>query len=199
MEQFRVNNNKSIDEETEQSASFFSRVKLFLRRSTLFQMIFLFAFVLLFNDLVIDFMHRERIKFNENLTIDSFFGSLIKMPAIMLTWYLIEQRIGRRWSNCTILCLNFVVLIAAMLTRWWPKKEPWLGVTISMLGSMMAECSTLITILQIIELSPTRFRMLVLGLAYSIGKLASICLVYAFHLHSVSCLVNKIVGLNNIN
>lgn len=190
MEQFRSRANIASDNDsdtTEHRPAVFARVKLFLKRSTLFQMILLFSFVLLTNDLTIDFMHRERAKFDDNIIIDSFFGSLIKMPAILLTWYLIEQRIGRRWSNCTILLLNEVVLVGALLTRlFWLKKVPWLDATISMLGVMLAECSSITTILQVIELSPTRYRMIVLALTYSLGKITSTGLVYAFNLNSVS-------------
>ena len=123
-------------------------------------MILLFSFILLTNDLVIDFMHRERSAFAENIVIDHFLGSLITMPAIVLTWYLIEQRIGRRWSHCIILNLNFVVLIAALIVRMLRlQKLPWLNVTLSMLSIMLATTSNIITILQTIELSPTRFRL----------------------------------------
>lgn len=86
MRQFRANSVDS-DSETDHRPTAFARVKLFLRRSTLFQMILLFSFILLANDLIVDFMHRERERFNGNVVIDSFFGSLIKMPAIFLTWY----------------------------------------------------------------------------------------------------------------
>ena len=187
MQQFQVD--ADGEDETEQSEAYFSKVKLFLKRSTLFQMILLLAFVLLTNDLISDFMHREKAKFTQNLVIDIFFGSLIKMPAIVLTWYLIEQRIGRRWSNGTIMCLNFIVLVGALITRWWFKRLAWLDVTISMLGIMLAECSSIITVLQVIELSPTRFRMIVVSFTYSIGKAISTLLIYAFNIYSVSLIL----------
>lgn len=192
MRQFRASSVDS-ESETDHRPTALARVKLFLRRSTLFQMILLFSFVLLTNDLIVDFMHRERERLNGNVVIDSFFGSLIKMPAIFLTWYLIEQRIGRRWSNCTLLLLNEVVLLAALFTRLWLRKVAWLDVTISMLGVMLAECSSITTVLQVIELSPTRYRMIVLALTYSLAKIASTGLVYAFNLNSVSGLLNLFI------
>lgn len=189
MRQIRASSVDS-ESETDHRPTALARVKLFLRRSTLFQMILLFSFVLLTNDLIVDFMHRERERLNGNVVIDSFFGSLIKMPAIFLTWYLIEQRIGRRWSNCTLLLLNEAVLLAALFTRLWLRKVAWLDVTISMLGVMLAECSSITTVLQVIELSPTRYRMIVLALTYSLAKIASTGLVYAFNLNSLRILFN---------
>ena len=131
-------------------------------------------------------MQRERAKFVDNEAIDKFLGSLIKMPAIVLTWYMIEQRIGRRWSNCVMLTLNLAVLIGTIMARLWFRTLSWLHVTGSMMAIMLAECSIIITLLQTIELSPTRFRLIVLGLTYSIGKFSSTGLTYAFNLYSVN-------------
>ncbi|KAJ6224280.1 hypothetical protein RDWZM_002825 [Blomia tropicalis] len=178
------------DDDDRRSELCLARVRLFLRRSTLFQMILLFAFLLITNELVIDFMQRERAKFVDNEAIDKFLGSLIKMPAIVLTWYMIEQRIGRRWSNCVMLTLNLAVLIGTIMARLWFRTLSWLHVTGSMMAIMLAECSIIITLLQTIELSPTRFRLIVLGLTYSIGKFSSTGLTYAFNLYSLRILFN---------
>ena len=168
--------------------TFWKKIKLFIKRSTLFQMIFLWAIILMTNELIIDFLSKRKNLFDENLLVDRFFGSLIKMPIILLTWYLVNQCFGRRWSNCIILSLNLAILMFLLFGQYLLKNIIWLNVGISVLGIMLAECSELITILQTLELTSTRYRIIVVSIVHLLSQSTFLAILYWLYNYNVSTL-----------
>ncbi|XP_027197691.2 solute carrier family 22 member 2-like isoform X1 [Dermatophagoides pteronyssinus] len=170
--------------------SFWKKIKLFIKRSTLFQMIFLWAIVLITNELIIDFLSKRKNRFDDNLLVDRFFGSLIKMPIILLTWYLVNQCFGRRWSNCIILSLNLAILMFLLFGQYLLKKIIWLNVGISVLGIMLAECSEMITILQTLELTSTRYRIIVVSIVHLFSQSAFLAIIYWLYNYNLRIIFN---------
>ena len=167
------NSNLTVDDN---GVHLFERIRLFVKRSTLFQMMLLFSFLLVTNELTADFLFSQH-KFNDNILVDRFFGSLIKMPVIFFIWYMLGLRVGRRWSNCVVLLLNLILLLTLIISKRWVKNMIWLNVTISEFGIMLTKCSIIITVLQTIELSPTRHRTLIISVVYLVSKLITIYLI----------------------
>ena len=126
------------------------------------------------------------IDFDDNVLIDRFLGSLIKMPIILLTWYLVNQCFGRRWSNCIILTLNLMLLLLLLFGQAYIKNIVWLNVGLSVLGIMLAECSELITILQTLELTSTRYRIIVSSIVHCLAQSFVLAIVYWLYNHNVS-------------
>lgn len=149
-------------------------------------MMLLFSYILITNQLIADFMSSYKHQFDDNVVVEKFLGSLIKMPVIVFVWYLLGQRIGRRWSNCLVLALNLLMLSSFIFSQWLLKKIIWLNVTITVSSIILTKCSIIITVLQTIELSPTRYRTIILSIVYLIGKVSSIYLIDVFNNHSVS-------------
>nr|XP_046912359.1 organic cation transporter 1-like [Dermatophagoides farinae] len=170
--------------------TFWKKIKLFIKRSTLFQMIFLWAIILMTNELIIDFLSKRKNLFDENLLVDRFFGSLIKMPIILLTWYLVNQCFGRRWSNCIILSLNFAILMFLLFGQYLLKNIIWLNVGISVLGIMLAECSELITILQTLELTSTRYRIIVVSIVHLLSQSTFLAILYWLYNYNLRIIFN---------
>lgn len=180
----QIDNNDDNDETKRRTV--LKKIKLFIKRSTLFQMIFLWAIILISNELIIDFLNRRKTRFDDNVIIDRFFCSLIKIPIIILAWYLVNQCFGRRWSNCIILSLNLLILIFLLFGQSLVNNIIWLNVSISILGIMLAECSELITLLQTLELTSTRYRVIVVSIVHSISQSIVIAIIYWLYNYNVS-------------
>jgi hypothetical protein len=83
-----------------------------------------------------------------------------------MTWLMIQRRIGRRWTNSILFCMNGLSLIGLAMTTMREKI-----IIISLLGIMINKSSILITYLQVVELSPTKSRCLTLTTSTSIATL----------------------------
>jgi len=188
-----VRHEQIAEEKDEEELPKMTKLRLFLKRSSLIQIVLLFAFILGTNLLVTSELSSGKRKFDEtSLVLDSFFGSLIKMPAIFLTWTMIEQRIGRRWSNVTILSANFTTILVLEIIknfRFGDSLPVWTEITGTMFAAMLAECSIVISFLIILEMSPSRFRLLTMSLTFALGKAISLGIEQAFHSPSLQLIL----------
>jgi hypothetical protein len=125
----------------------------------------------------------KQFEFNKEMLMNQILWSLIKIPIILMTWLMIQRRIGRRWTNSILFCMTGFSLIGLAMTS---KREK--TIIISLLGIMLNKASILITYLQVVELSPTKSRCLALTTSTSIATLivALINFIYSLVRNSYS-------------
>lgn len=185
VEETREDNNNETS--SNRLPSSWANIKLFMKRSTLAPLVLVFSIMLATNELVIDGIGKRLVRPKEvdQVLFDHALQSLIRIPLLLFTSYLINQRIGRRWSNCLVLAINLGLLVAIAVFDRQLRKHVLANVTISTLSTMMAECSIIITALQVIELSPTRYRTTIAMITYVVGHVIFMLLIIPLQSHKV--------------
>ncbi|KAF7494092.1 Solute carrier family 22 member 1 [Sarcoptes scabiei] len=166
----------------------FRKIHMFIKRSSLFQMIFLWSIVMITNELIIDFLRKNQSNhlLNDPILIDRILISFSKMLIILVSWFLVNSWFGRRWSNCIFLALNLCILILLMFAQSLIKRNRWLNIVVHIIGSTLAECSELITILQTIELTSTRYRLVAAAIVHSLSQAMVLLIIFWLYNHHES-------------
>lgn len=97
--------------------------------------------------------------------------SLADIPATLVAWYLIEGRLGRRWTNTLALMLCGISLCLPVTLS---SSQHLLITTMSMLGKAGTAASFVIVYQQSAELFPTTLRGEGLGICSTFGSIAAI-------------------------
>lgn len=184
-----IDGNNTNEASSDEVSSRWQRVKMFMKRSTLAPLVLVFSIMLFTNELVIDGIGKRLIQPKEvdEVIFNHALQSLIRIPLLLFTSYLINQRIGRRWSNCIVLSINLCLLVLITVFDRQLRKHILVNVTVSTLSMMMAECSIIITALQVIELSPTRYRTTIAMITYVLGHVVFMLLSFPLQSHKVFC------------
>ncbi len=155
----------------------------FLKEATLFQLWLILTLCFVINFMTEQIFESKQFEFNKEMLMNQILWSLIKIPIILMTWLMIQRRIGRRWTNSILFCMTGFSLIGLAMTS---KREK--TIIISLLGIMLNKASILITYLQVVELSPTKSRCLALTTSTSIATLivALINFIYSLVRNSYS-------------
>ncbi len=138
----------------------------FLKEATLFQLWLILTLCFVINFMTEQIFESKQFEFNNEILVNQFFWSLIRIPVIFMTWLMIQRRVGRRWTNSILFCMTGLLLIGLAMTSKRDKT-----IIISLLGIMLNKASIIITYLQVVELSPTKSRCLALTTSTSIATL----------------------------
>ncbi len=119
----------------------------------------------------------KKFDFSSDILVNTFFWSLIKTPAILITWFIIQRRVGRRWANSMILFITGLTLIGLAIT---PATKKTILHMISMFGILLTNTSLMITYIQVVEMSPTKARCIALSTITSIATLIVTVIKYIY-------------------
>ena len=150
----------------------------FLRETTLFQILLILSICFAVNLITKQiFESNISVVYENELLFDKIFWTSIKIPAILMAWFLMQRRTGRRLTNAILLAVIGLVLIGLMFAE-----SQQIKYLLSMFGILLNTTSVMITYLQVIELSPTTFRCSALTSSLSLATL--IVAIFNF-LHTV--------------
>ncbi|RWS08752.1 Organic cation transporter 1-like protein [Dinothrombium tinctorium] len=114
-----------------------------------------------------------------NTFLNFFMLAVVEIPSSILTWYIIETRLGRRWSNSILLTFGGVLLcIPIMLSS-----QHGTAITVlSIFAKFVTNTALLITYQQAAELYPTSLRNQGIGINVAAGCIVTLMLPYLSHL-----------------
>ena len=166
---------KQEEERKEQTESTWNFIRIAELRKRLVILVLLFvANVLAYTGLALN-----SLNFHGNEFINYFFLSLADIPATVLAWYLIEGRLGRRWTNTFALILCGISLcIPVMLNA----SQKLLITIMTLLGKAGTAASFVIMYQQSAEIFPTTLRSQGLGICSTFGSIAAIVVPYVSYL-----------------
>lgn len=167
------------EEKVEEKPKAFDHIVVrFLRETTLFQILLILTLCLAVNIKSKQIFESNLFVFYENHSLfDQMVWTSIKIPAILITWFLMQRRIGRRLTNALLIAITGLSLIALMFVDNSQIKR-----LLSSLGLLVNTGSVMVTYLQLIETSPTTFRTLALTSSISI---ATFVVQFLDYIHSV--------------
>lgn len=119
------------------------------------------------------------LKYQGNEFIHFFLISIVEFPAYFLAWYMMESKLGRRWSNglCLLIC-GLTLSVPAFTPRSWTT----LIIIMSLIGKFAISSCSMIVYQQAVELYPTSLRSQGLGLATTMASVTSIFVPYLTYL-----------------
>lgn len=120
--------------------------------------------------------------FHGNSFINFFLLTIVKLPSAFVAWYLMDTRLGRRWSNCSALLLGgFCLSIPVILPSSWSYST----VLFSLIGKFATTISFNVMYQQAAELYPTLLRHQGIGLNSAIASFVYLGLPYLAHMVSL--------------
>ena len=119
------------------------------------------------------------LNFHGNEFFNFFLLSLADIPAMTLGWYLIEGKLGRRWTNTLSLMICGVSLCVPSLLD--PSRKKLITI-LSLLGKGGTATSYMIIFQQAVEIFPTTLRSEGMGLCCTVGSIVSIFVPYISYL-----------------
>lgn len=84
-----------------------------------------------------------------------FLLAIVELPSNMASWYTMETRLGRRWSNSLFMCLGGLSLCLPLVM---PKEWPLAVITASLFGKFLCNLAYNVVYQQTAELFPTPVR-----------------------------------------
>ncbi|XP_054169097.1 carcinine transporter-like [Oppia nitens] len=145
-----------------------------LRKQTLILILLFVANVMAYAGLTLN-----SLNFHGNELINYFFISLADIPALLLGWYLIESRLGRRWTNTSALMLCGITLCMPIFID--PSHKILITI-LSMIGKSGTAASYMIIFQQSAEVFPTTLRSEGMGICSTVSSFAGIGIPYISYL-----------------
>lgn len=121
------------------------------------------------------------LNFHGSEFINYFLLALVDIPALFLGWYLLEGRLGRRWSNCMFLLICGISLCLPILI---PPSEKMIITIMSLFGKFGTAASYMIIYQQAAELYPTTLRSQGIGISTTFSAATGICVPFITYLVS---------------
>jgi len=122
------------------------------------------------------------LNFHGSEFLNYFLIALADIPALFLGWYLIEGRLGRRWTNTLFLIICGVSLCIPILID--PSRKALITL-MSLLAKFLTAASYMIIYIQSAELYPTTLRSQGMGISTTIGAAVGIVVPYITYLVSL--------------
>ncbi|XP_054165122.1 beta-alanine transporter-like [Oppia nitens] len=119
------------------------------------------------------------LNFHGNELLNNFLILLADIPSQLLGWYLIESRLGRRWTNTLSVMLCGIALCISILID---PSNKLLMTVLSMIGKSGIAVSHMITYQQSAEIFPTTLRSAGMGICSAVSSLSDIGIPYISYL-----------------
>ena len=116
-----------------------------------------------------------------------FLLALADIPALFLGWYLIQGRLGRRWTNTCALMLCGISLCVPIFID--PKLKTWI-IIMSLLGKAGTAASFMIICQQAAEILPTTLRGEGMGFCSTLSNIAGVFVPYISYLASTNLILS---------
>ncbi|XP_070546898.1 organic cation transporter protein-like [Ptychodera flava] len=88
--------------------------------------------------------------------LNAFISAAVEIPAAAMGLYIVDTKLGRRWSLCGTMVLGG---LACILTLFAPSCEmEWIGITLAMIGKFCITCSFGVIYIFSAEMYPTPAR-----------------------------------------
>ncbi|CAG2105166.1 unnamed protein product [Medioppia subpectinata] len=126
-------------------------------------------------------LYLNALNFHGNELTNSFLLSLVDLPALCLGWYLIEGRLGRRWTNTISLMFCGISLCVPAFVD--PSQTTIITI-MSLLGKMGTAVSYMVIYQQSAEVFPTTLRSEGMGICSTAGSAVSIIVPQIAYLES---------------
>lgn len=124
-------------------------------------------------------IHYNIYNFHGNEFINFFLLAIIELPSYFMAWYLMETRLGRRWSVCLFMfCCGLSLCIPAIL----PSSYQTIINIVTLIGKFCVSAAFMVIYQQAAELYPTPVRNQGLGAGSMISSVISIFLPYLAYL-----------------
>ncbi|CAG9131522.1 unnamed protein product [Plutella xylostella] len=150
-------------------------------------------FILTFDWVVLGVVYNTLCYNTPNLGVDDFvaffIGGAVELPSYFIAWKLMD-RFGRRWVLCIFMSVGGVACLSCVLV---PESNPWLMVSLVMLGRLCAAASFSVFYVMIGELLPTVLRAQAMGAASFIAGLGLLACPYIVYLAVYSKLLPLVI------
>jgi hypothetical protein len=162
-------------------------IKDLIRIPELRKQCFILTLVFISNVLAYAGLTLNTLNFHGSEFLNYFLLALVDIPALFIGWYLIEGRLGRRWTNSLFLMICGISLCIPTLID--PSRK--LLITImSLLGKFGTAASYMIIYQQSAELYPTTLRSEGMGISSTFGAAMGILVPYITYLVSFTFIFN---------